>query len=59
MKAQVEILCVVTLCSVAAGYQRFGGPCCHHLQDKAKRFVLIYIAVYYANYYTAPFGLSE
>jgi hypothetical protein len=23
---------VVTLCSVVVGYQRFRGPCCHHLQ---------------------------
>jgi hypothetical protein len=23
---------VVTSCNVVAGYQRFGGPCCFHLQ---------------------------
>jgi hypothetical protein len=28
----VEVLWVVTQCSVAVGYQRFRGPCCHHLQ---------------------------
>jgi hypothetical protein len=22
----------MTPCSVVVGYQRFGGPCCHHLQ---------------------------
>jgi hypothetical protein len=26
---------VVTSCSAAAGYQRFGGPCCPHLQGEA------------------------
>jgi len=28
VKIQVEIFWVVTQCSVVAGYQRFGGPCC-------------------------------
>jgi hypothetical protein len=27
MMIQVEVVWVVTQCSVAAGYQRFGGPC--------------------------------
>jgi hypothetical protein len=26
----------VTLCSIAVGYRRFGGPCCLHLQGKVK-----------------------
>jgi hypothetical protein len=30
----VEVFCVMTPCSVVVGYQRFGGPCCHHLQGK-------------------------
>jgi hypothetical protein len=34
MKIQVEIFCVVTLFSVAIGYQCFGGPCCLHFQGK-------------------------
>jgi hypothetical protein len=29
---QVEVFWVVTLCSYMVGYQRFGGPCCFHLQ---------------------------
>jgi hypothetical protein len=33
---QVEVYWVVTPCSVVAGYQRFGGPCCLHLQDEVK-----------------------
>jgi hypothetical protein len=28
----VEVFWVVTLCIVVIGYQRFGGPCCLHLQ---------------------------
>jgi len=31
---QVEVFCVVTQCSVMAGYQRFGGSCCLHLQGE-------------------------
>jgi len=33
---QVEILWVVTPCSVVVRYQRFRGPCCLHLQDEVK-----------------------
>jgi hypothetical protein len=29
---QVEVFWVVTPCYVVVGYQRFGGPCCLHLQ---------------------------
>jgi hypothetical protein len=32
VKIQVEVFWVVMPCSVVAGYQRFGGPCCLHLQ---------------------------
>jgi hypothetical protein len=32
VKIPVEAFWVVTLCSVVAGYQRFEGPCCLHLQ---------------------------
>jgi hypothetical protein len=31
VKNQIQVFCVVTPCSVAAGYQRFGGPCCLHI----------------------------
>jgi hypothetical protein len=31
---QVEVLSVVTPCSVVVGYQRFGGSCCLHLQGE-------------------------
>jgi hypothetical protein len=34
MQSQVEVCWVVTLCSVVVGYQRFGGPCCLHLQGE-------------------------
>jgi len=32
LKVQVEVFWVVTSCSVVAGYQRFRGSCCLHLQ---------------------------
>jgi len=31
MKIQVGVFWVVALCSVAVGYQHFGGPYCLHL----------------------------
>jgi hypothetical protein len=31
---QVEVFWVVTPCSVVVGYQRFGVPCCLHLQGE-------------------------
>jgi hypothetical protein len=31
---EVDVLLVVTLCNVLVRYQRFGGPCCLHLQGK-------------------------
>jgi len=34
MKIQVPIFWVVTPCSVMGGHQRFGGPCCLHLQSE-------------------------
>jgi hypothetical protein len=33
VKIQIVVFCVVTPCSVAVGYQRFGGPCCLELQS--------------------------
>jgi hypothetical protein len=35
MKNEVDVFWVVTPCSVAVGYQRFGEPCCLHLQGVA------------------------
>jgi hypothetical protein len=34
MKVQVKEICVVMPCSDVGGYQRFGGPCCLHLQGE-------------------------
>jgi len=34
MKIQVVVLPVVTPLSVTVGYQRFGWPCCFHLQGE-------------------------
>jgi len=34
MKIQVVALWLVTPCSVAIRYDRFGGPCCLHLQGE-------------------------
>jgi hypothetical protein len=34
---QVDVFWVMTLCSVVVGYQRFGGPCCLHLQGEVDR----------------------
>jgi hypothetical protein len=31
----VEVFWVVTPCNVVLGYQRFGGPCCVHLQGES------------------------
>jgi hypothetical protein len=36
VEIQVEVFRVVTPCNVAIGYQRFGGPCCLHLQCEVK-----------------------
>jgi hypothetical protein len=36
VKIRIEVFWVVTLCSVVVGYQRFGGPCCLHLQGGSK-----------------------
>jgi hypothetical protein len=33
VKIRVEFFCIVTLCSVVVGYQRFRGPGCLHLQE--------------------------
>jgi hypothetical protein len=30
----VGVFWVMTQCSVVVGYQRFGGPCCLHLQGE-------------------------
>jgi len=32
VEIQVQVFWVLTSCSVAAGYQHFGGPCCLHHQ---------------------------
>jgi len=32
-KIQVEVFWVMTPCSVAVGYHRFGEPCCLHFQQ--------------------------
>jgi len=34
VKTEVEVLCIVTSCSVTVGYKSFGGPCCLHLQGQ-------------------------
>jgi hypothetical protein len=34
VKVQVEVFWVVIPCSTAVGYQRFGRPCCLHLQGE-------------------------
>jgi len=39
VKIQVEVFWVVTPCSVVAGWQRFGGPCCRHLQGEVRVIV--------------------
>jgi len=31
---EVGVFWVVMPCSIAVGYQCFGGPCCLHLQDE-------------------------
>jgi hypothetical protein len=39
VKIQVEVLCVVTPCSVEVGYQSFGGPCCLYLHGEVNGFI--------------------
>jgi len=34
VKLQVEVFWLITPCSFAVGKQRFGGPCCPHLQGE-------------------------
>jgi len=40
VKIQVEVLWIVMPCNVAIGYQRFGVPCCLHLQGDGDSMVL-------------------
>jgi hypothetical protein len=35
---QVQVFWIVTPCSVVVGYQRFGEPCCLHLQVMTPTF---------------------
>jgi hypothetical protein len=37
LKIEVEVFRIVTPCSVAVGYDHFGGPCCLHVQNEAAR----------------------
>jgi hypothetical protein len=39
---QVKVFWVVTSCSVVVGYQRFGGPCCLHLQGESLKYHIVY-----------------
>jgi hypothetical protein len=39
---QVEVLQVVMPCSVAVGYQCFGGPCCHHQTARSSETLVSY-----------------
>jgi hypothetical protein len=34
IRIQIEFFWVLTPCNVVLGYQRFGEPCCLHLQDE-------------------------
>jgi hypothetical protein len=36
VKVLVMVFWIVTPCSVVVGYQRFGRPCCFHLQGEVK-----------------------
>jgi len=36
VKIKVEVICVVMSCITVLGCQRFGEPCCLHLQGEAK-----------------------
>jgi hypothetical protein len=48
MKIQVTVFWVTTPCSVVVGYQRFGGPCCLHLQgDVIEAWIEIYVKIFW------------
>jgi hypothetical protein len=36
VKIHVGVFWVMTPCSYVVGYQRFGGPCCLHVQGEVK-----------------------
>jgi hypothetical protein len=50
VRIQVEVFGVVTLCSVAVGYQRFGGPCCLHFQVDGSSKVLRNVGIIQQHY---------
>jgi hypothetical protein len=50
VKIQVEFFCVVTLCSVAVGYQRFGGPCCFHFQGEDLELNVIFLLILFMRF---------
>jgi len=50
IKIQVVVLWIMTSCSIALGYQCFGGPCCLHLQGPDVVVTLCIVAVRYHCY---------
>jgi len=50
---QVEVFWVVTPCSDVAGYQRFRGPCCIHLQGEDGSSMVPQIVGTLPRHYTA------
>jgi hypothetical protein len=50
LSIQVVVFWLMTQCSVVVGYQRFGGPCCLHLQGECVTFrILVLIATVAIN----------
>jgi hypothetical protein len=53
MKIQVVVFLVLTQCTDVVGYQRFGGPCCHHVDPEDRRNVVLRNVDILPHHYTA------
>jgi hypothetical protein len=55
---QVEVFWVVTPCNVVVEYQRFGGPCCPHLQGETAWSSEVLVSYCNATQYHNPEDLD-
>jgi hypothetical protein len=52
-KVQVKIFWVAMMCSVAVGYQCFGGPCCLHYHEYGDNMDLQNVGILPQHYMTS------